>query len=83
MTTDKKVLQGIIDRVDPHDNLREDELTIKIAELYAQHQCQKLHELVKAQDELIEHLKRADYSEMYFNSMSITNKIKQLKSKIT
>ena len=36
MKHDEKVLQEIIDRIDPHDKLREDELTIRIAKRYAE-----------------------------------------------
>ena len=36
MKHNRKVLQEIIDRVDPHDKLRNDAMAIKIAELYAE-----------------------------------------------
>jgi hypothetical protein len=36
MEHNRKVLQEIIDRVDPHDKLRNDAMAIKIAELYAE-----------------------------------------------
>ena len=44
---DEKVLQNIIDTLDPHDRLREDELTIKIAKKYAKWAIAEIKKLNK------------------------------------